>query len=376
MKRLKWCKPFRVDVLIFDSLGVRYLKAGLPKQVLFTVLSFRDQVPVYFSLQLLVTWVKVARKYKLGVSQAYTLALIDSFHPKVVLSFADLHSALGFYQLYRRDALVIAIQNAIRYPEEFSPLVRAPHYFAIGNTAKRSFDVQGIPFQTCIPAGSLALGIYCSRNTVTRKQGKLVFISSYRVVFERPSVKGESEPYTQAQARAHEIAFNHTLRYAEESDSALTVIAKGKVRYAGEHFAEEKSYFDRLANGREYTLSSTVKDTYNSYQQALTAEFIFSLDSTLAYEGFSVGARILFCWGVDGYLSRRYEDFARYLPRAALLDSADYDEFSTKVNFLRGLNNESYDELTKGCRSEYVACLDEYPVHERIKREITTRLRQ
>ena len=156
----------------------------------------------------------------------------------------------------------------------------------------------------------------------------------------------------------------------------LTVIAKGKVRYEGEHFAEEKAYFERLAGEKKFTLSSTVKDTFTSYHHALTAEFVIGLDSTLLYEAFSVGARVLFCWGADQYLLENSRSLTEHLPKPVLLEGSKYAEFFKKVNFARDLSDQAYKSMIARGQSEYVNSAQRYPVHEQLKREINAHLGQ
>jgi len=374
MKRLKWVSAEPVDALIFDSLGVEYLKEGIPHGVRYTVLSSRDQFPIMLSPRFLWRWKKVFGETRLGFMRSYIISLIDIHQPKVVLSFSDTNSILGFYQTYRNNVLVISVQNAMRFPYEFIPVLRAPHYFALGKTARKSFDEYRIPYKRCEASGSLPLSIFCSRSSITRCPGKLVFVSNYRIRFDQSHQNNKADEYLNAQARGHSLAFKHALRYAEEFNRELTVIAKGKVRYDGEHFAEEKAYFDRLAGDSVFTLSSTVKDTLSSYHHALTAEFIIGLDSTLLYEAFSVGARVLFCWGADRYLLKKAEILTEHLPEAVLLKGGGYDEFSKKINFLRGLTDEEYNGLIEDARSEYVSSTEYFPVHEKLKHEITAHL--
>ena len=374
MKKLKWARIESTPVLVFDSLGIDYLKESIPGGVRYEVLSFRDQFPVTVRPNVLWRWIKAFIGLKVGISQAYMIALIDSYQPKVVLSFADQNQLLGLYQRYRDEVLVISVQNAVRHPHEFLHLAEAPHYFALGSDARRSFDRYQIPYKQCFASGSLPLGIFCSRNSINKCPGKLVFVSSYRVGYGHTNVDQTVDQYISAHARAHSLVFKYALRYAKQINRVLTVIAKGKVRYEGEHFAEEKAYFERLACENEFTLSSTVKDTFNSYHQVLTAEFVIGLDSTLLYEAFSVGARVLFCWGADQYLLENAGNLMEHLPSPVLLESSNYSEFFEKVNFASGLSDQAYKSMIARGQFEYVNSSQNYPVHEKLKHEINAHL--
>ena len=374
MRRLTWIRIRSVPVLIFDSLGVDYLKEAIPGGVDYVVFTFRDQFPIALSPVLLGLWIRAVIRLRVGFRQAYMIAMVDLHRPKVILSFADQSELLGLYQAYRDEVLVISIQNAVRHPHEFRRLTRAPNYFALGKDARRSFHHHHIPYKRCVSAGSLPLGIFCSRNPIAREAGKLVFVSSYRLSFDHLEGEPGKNMYTKAQAGAHSRIFRHALRYAVDSEMELVVVAKGKVRFEGEHFHEEKQYFDQLSGGKSFTLSSTVKDTLGSYRQALTAEFIVGLDSTLLYEVFSVGAKVLFCWGVDEYLLKCAQSLTEHLPTQVLLEDINYDAFAEKANVLRNLSEPSYDRIIAQAQSEYVDTNQDRPLHERLKQEIQDHL--
>jgi len=374
MRRLTWIRIRSVPVLIFDSLGVDYLKEAIPGGVDYVVFTFRDQFPIALSPVLLWLWIRAVIRLRVGFRQAYMIAMVDSHRPKAILSFADRSEVLGIYQEYRNEVLVVSIQNAVRHPHAFLHLRRAPNYFALGKDALRSFHHHQIPYKRYVSSGSLALGIFCSRNAIVKDAGKLVFVSSYRLRFDHVEGEPEEDMYTKAQARAHSRIFRHALRYADDSEMELVVVAKGKVRFEGEHFQEEKQYFDQLSGGKSFTLSSTVKDTLGSYRQALTAEFIVGLDSTLLYEAFSVGAKVLFCWGADEYLLNCAQSLTEHLPAQVLLDDVNYDAFANKVDFLRNLSPQSYSRMIAQARSEYVDTKQDRPLHETLKQEIQDHL--
>ncbi len=374
MRKLTWMRIRSVPILIFDSLGVDYLKEAIPSGVDYVVLTFRDQFPIALSPVLLWLWMRAVIRLGVGFRQAYMIAMVDSHRPKVILSFADQSELLGLYQDYRHEVLVISIQNAVRHPHEFRRLTRVPNYFALGKDARRSFHQYQIPYKRCVSSGSLPLGIFCSKNPIAREAGKLVFVSSYRLIFDHLEGESGENMYAKAQARAHSRIFRHALRYALDSEMELVVVAKGKVRFKGEHFHEEKQYFDQLSGGKSFTLSSTVKDTLGSYRQALTGEFIVGLDSTLLYEVFSVGAKVLFCWGADEYLLNRAQSLTEYLPTQVLLEDINYDAFAEKADVLRNLSEPSYSRMIAQAQYEYVDTKQDRPLHETLKQEIQDHL--
>ena len=301
MIRVRILRPAPVDVLIFDSLGLSFLKNTLPVGMDYITLDLRTKLPIVLSLKFCVGWLKLLTKSRFGLRQSYIVALIDEYKPKVVLSFADSNTVLGKYQDCRPNVLVLSVQNALRYPDEVRDIKLVPNYFCLGESTRNLFVKEGVPSKSIVAMGSLALGIFLSDQTIVKERNKysLVFVSSYRVSFEEKLPNGL---HNRGVSEAHKLVFLHLLRYAEEKGIELCVIAKGKVRLEGEHFDREKNYFENLAQGRQFQFSSTVKDTYKSYQIAYGAKLLVTVDSTLGYEALSMGKKVLFGWGVNSVL--------------------------------------------------------------------------
>jgi surface carbohydrate biosynthesis protein len=150
------------------------------------------------------------------------------------------------------------------------------------------------------------------------------------------------------------------------------VLAKGKVLNEGEHFAEEKEFYRKLANGADYTLISTVKDTFTSYRTVLNANLVISIDSTLAYEMLSVDRKIIFGWISNTWLKSHKEAvrYTQYLPESLVLYNESYDEFHKKVSALIDLPPEDYEVTIEQYKSKCVNQDINNPPHSVIEREI------
>ena len=156
------------------------------------------------------------------------------------------------------------------------------------------------------------------------------------------------------------------------------MLAKGKVLNEGEHFAEEEEFYRKLANGADYTLVSSVKDTFMSYRTVLNANLVISIDSTLAYEMLSVGRKIIFGW-VSNTCLKSHEDavrYTQYLPESLVLNNEKYDEFYQKVSALINLPPEDYDVIIKQHKSKCVNQDINNPPHLVIEREIKRHIEQ
>ncbi len=371
MLRIRLLKPSPTQVLIYDSLGVEFLQGLLTNEFTVQYLDPRGALPVVLRWSFLPKFFSNfvnCRRLRL----AYLVALIDQFRPLVVLTYADTSPVPGEYGWSRPETLVLSIQNALRDTPSLTSICKAPVYFCFGLSTKQMFDTKKIPYQRMVVAGSLPLGVSLSRRHIGKPSKDLVFVSSYRAAFEdsvdlTPSI-------TKSQASAHECIFRHLLRYSQEYQLELTVISKGKVRKEGEHYFEEKTYFERIACGQPFTLSSTVKNTFKSYNVALSANIVVVLDSTLGYEMLGVGKKVLIGLGVSEALSKERDHDTEYLPDEVMLTSKDYEHFRHKINHLGGLTDDVYQACTAECRSMYVDQNPKYPPQKRIYDEIKRHL--
>jgi surface carbohydrate biosynthesis protein len=148
--------------------------------------------------------------------------------------------------------------------------------------------------------------------------------------------------------------------------------------FEGEHFAEEEEFYRKLANGADYTLVSSVKDSFMSYRTVLNANLVISIDSTLAYEMLSVGRKIIFGW-VSNTCLKSHEDavrYTQYLPESLILNNEKYDEFYQKVSALINLPPKDYDVTIKQLKSKCVNQDINNPPHLVIEREIRRHIEQ
>jgi len=201
----------------------------------------------------------------------------------------------------------------------------------------------------------------------------LVFVSSYRATWDV-----QNNDYHRALSDAHQTIFNHLLRFAKVYSIRIVVLAKGKVLNRGEHFTEEEEFYRKLANGADYTLVSSVKDTTTSYRTVFNANLVIAIDSTLAYEMLSVGKKAIFGWVSNASLKAYKEPvrYTQYLPTSLVLYSEKYDEFHQKVSALIDLPPEEYDVTIKHHKSKYVNQDINNPPHMVIEREIRSHIEQ
>ena len=367
MKRLNVLKPTKVDVLIYDSLGINYLRRSIPNNITNYLIDLRDQVPVVLSWKFFLDWIIQLKKTRLKILESYFIALIDQYQPRIVISFSDRSSFLGKYAKIRPNVYVVAVQNALRYPNVLHKVHRLPVYYSLGKATIEAINMLDIPCQRSVSSGSFPLGIYLLDNPTIQQSRTIVFVSSYRASFDKTN---HNDPYELGLAQAHKTVFLHLLRYSKALNIDITVVMKGKVRYEGEHFAKEKAYFNNLSQGYSINLSSAVKDSFRSYEVVLSADIVVAIDSTLAYEALSIGKKILLGWGIEKSLFEKSHYFLSMLPKDITLFNQDYDHFREKLDNLRVLKDDNYESAIKTCRSHYVSQDIRCPPHIRLRKEI------
>jgi len=111
-----------------------------------------------------------------------------------------------------------------------------------------------------------------------------------------------------------------------------------------------------------------------SYDVALSADIVVTLDSTLGYEMLGVGKKVLIGLGISETLSKERDHDIEHLPDEVLLTSKDYEHFKRKINQLSRLTDEIYQTCIADCRSMYVDQNPEYPPQNRIYDEIKRHL--
>ena len=107
MIKLNRIKPVVSKVLIYDSLGVRFLQSAIPEGMSSSIVTVRDQFPFVVNANFIVGWGIGFLKTRLTLRESYITALLDQFQPKVVLSFSDLDGFLGKYSKVRPNVSVL-----------------------------------------------------------------------------------------------------------------------------------------------------------------------------------------------------------------------------------------------------------------------------
>jgi len=284
----------------------------------------------------------------------YLHSVIELFDPKLVLSLADNNQSLLGYVSSKKGRPVVLIQNALRRKTR-PPFTykRIPTYFTLGLVEQRRFIETGTVSQKIIPLGSLALGIaLASPPTSPAAPADICFISSYRPAFDGKISIAESRLLV----ATHRTLFLLVVKFAATNGFRLRVITKAKTP---DQLHLETEYFRELAAGKQidFIASDRNLNPFNSYYGAMSSRLIVCDHSTLGFELFGIGYRVLFGSSISPEMLSMtgIEDYFAELPTLVKLEATSQGIFNSKAQHLLEMGNNEYSKLTANAGTSLVA---------------------
>jgi surface carbohydrate biosynthesis protein len=368
--------PFSCDVLVYDTLGSSWLHHCIPEQATQQVLDVRHQRPLFltqsFFFRLMQNYIHYSGVYPYRRYLSYVSTLFDHIRPRVVLTFADNNVVLGHYAMRNPSALVVSIQNAIRGTVgSIPPNTLLPVYFSLGNAERKVFNKINITHMEYIPVGSVKLGLFLEQHYKPEQRWDLSFCSHYRPELV---AKGASRLF-QLIENAQRHLFRLTCQYARNSNLSVAVLSKTRERNLQRL---EHEYFRNLSGGYPFSfiLGDKLEDEFATYQGAFSSNLIINLCSTLGYEAFGAGRKVLFGsgyrkdllynWGAEYY----YDE----LPSFICLQNDSFSEFRLKAERLLHMDTSTYKKNTQQAAEYYLAMPNDAYPHEIIRQRLTEQL--
>ena len=346
-------KP-NVDILIFDSIGLRQLSSCVPYGANTQLLTMRSKTPYKLKFSFLKALVKNAwtmlRSTTFSRQQLILLTFVDYYQPKLILSLADNNKLLLEFSDIRSSPPIYLIQNAIRrhYRAPFN-YSRIPTYLVFGEVEKERIEKRGVQFDDVLPIGSIALNCALKEFEFSNyPPATLGFISSYRPSSQPQDYDAD---FDKTIFDVHETLFLLAFRYAYENKINLRVIIKAKDQT---QIDSEMAYFEALAGGTTLLeFCSVVRDSlygnkWDNYFAALSTDLIVCGHSTLGFEAVSAGRKVLFGSSARlGFLKQLgADDYFEQLPEQLKLTDESLDSFRSKISTLRSIPGQQYLALT------------------------------
>lgn len=377
MRKLTLRRPFKCDILVFDTIGRNWIHHCLPKQSNVAYLDLRNQIPVLLSISFFYHLVRNLFRQKITLPGYLSLlwlnCLFDVIRPKIILTCADNNALVSRYAANNPAIKVIFLQNALRDTVgSISREINLPIYFAMGAIEAKIFHSLRLSCQHYHAVGSVKLGLALSNTKKNkRKHFDLCFISHYR-----PELfsKNSSELFNKIEI-SQRLLFRSLIKYSSENNLSVVVISKTRETNIQN---KEYDYFSSIAKSNSFAFSRADKGKYefDSYFYGLNSGLIVHPASTLGFELFSVGKKVLFGasatdylindWGIDHYFDA--------LPDLVKLQNNTSEIFTEKCERIRTMPDSKYHKITQSHAKNIVSMPNgEYP-HDFIRRMISNYL--
>mgnify|MGYP000209207112 FL=1 len=347
-------KPIKIsrfvsDVLIIDNVGSDVVIKCIPAELSYSIVDVRNGIPyiarLFFFFRLSIRVAQFGIKYKSVIA-----SIVDVIKPKIIISYIDTNLIMGQIGLIFPNKLVISIQNGTRLhmggfnnKREFL----LPHYFTFGEYEKDLLKKYNIKYQSCKAVGSVKLGLFLEKNPrVKNDRSGICFVSQYV-----PS----SNKFKDDGVKRLKSLYSNLINWSNEYDRRIVRIAMRNNKNDSDYLNELN--FFKLSSGIDIKLVDNVD--YSSYEAGYESLVIVTIDSTIGFELFGSGKRVLFCGTTigDEFLEKENIDYIfRKMPDIVLLDNLTQKEFDNKMNALIRMKNEEYLSQTKEAREYYMKC--------------------
>ena len=371
MQKLYKINIKNIDVLIVDEVGSEWIRHCIPSCYSVGVLKIRGVVPYFrkmsFYLFLFKRIVKLGIKYKALIS-----AIIDETKPRAIITFVDNNRLLGDLNEIFPNKLVISVQNGFRTDSEYDNVgqwdndYKFPHYFGFGDYAHELMISKDVQIKKYYLAGSLKMGLFLSkyRKKADRptEEINICFVSQQK--YRPNSQLLHSSIIYQYEKMTKDIYLNLTL-WSEKNKSKVTVAMVNSKDTEG--YDHELTYYQDIIDSKNITFQENTKNDLTSYQVGVDSRVIVSVISTLGFELFGCGVRVLFCGIANSNLTKKFGlgNSFRKIPECVLLNDLTQESFNAKMDALLRMDNKEYLSLTQEARSYYVKCEKPY-AHEQI----------
>ncbi len=375
MKKFEKIVKKKYDVLIIDHAGKEWLRYCIPKDYTSFVVDTSNAIPfiknVYFLYNFFIHFFK---NRLVGVS--LLSAIVMELKPKVIITFIDNNSFMGKLQTIFPEILVISVQNGVRLNDpSFKSCEKYwsfPHYFGFGDHELNMMRSKNANVKEYFSNGSLKMGIFLSffygSEFKHSKTKTICLISQYK--------EDRNNLMLDKSISAQQKICKLLLRFSQENDDIkITVAMRSEIK---SKYHQNELKFLRSTFGHDgATCSANDRINMSSYQQGMDSDLIICFNSTLLFELFGAGKKILCCGDIDNEISGMYSDENQYkdLPNEILLNSLHYDEFKRKVSTLLEMDCNSYINNIKDARKYYMNLNGEYP-HQAIYSMIQNRCKK
>ena len=376
MRKLEKIVKKKYDIVIIDHVGSEWLEYCIPEECTYFTIKIRSTIPYIKSFSFLYNLFRVRGKEARLASITLLSAIILELKPKVVITFIDNNSFMGVLQTLFPEILVVSVQNGIRFNdpnfESRGKYFSFPHYFGFGNHEFNMMKSKNASVKKYYSKGSLKMGAFLSHLYTPLVQSNniktICLISQYKGLYSN-----SSDLSTTKFVSTLEKICSFLSEFSQNNNVNISIAMRCEINSEAYEY-ELKFYKDFFGSNAEYFANDRLN--MSSYQLGMDAELIVGFHSTLLFELFGVGKKVLFCGSASTELSGGWndQDQFKFLPNEVLLNQWSYEEFKEKAYALLEMSSRSFLDKTEEPKKHYMNFGDEYP-HQIIHNAIQSKCR-
>lgn len=366
MRVLNRISAKRSDVLVLDEEGSQAIvEYCVPKQYSSFVLELRNSVPFILSFSFFLGVLRGIKRSRGNLSISLLFAVVSILKPKVVITFIDNSKFMGALQTLFPDVLVISIQNGARNKKEFAinlddRYFSFPHYFGFGGNELSAMRSVGANVKKYYSNGSLNMGIFMSHFYRSKSRHcdvkSISFISQYKQSF----IDSDNAMYIKFASFQKKLC-GLLDRLSQENDVRISIIMRSEIE--SDIYQNELNFFKSNFSYASVDFCANNRASMSSYQTGMESDLIIAFDSTLLFELFGAGKKILCFSNADREFSEIWSANtpAELTPAEILADDYKYEHFKEKVSALLNLDSDVFFEKTRKAREYYMNFSGGYP---------------
>lgn len=362
-----------VDILILDTASKELVSECIPKNLTKFFIDLNNTIPIVLNLNFFYIFFKKILLFGFS-SKALFSAIIETINPKVVMTFIDNTSLTGSLSLLFPNKLFVVIQNGMRIDEFYSLGIKKnekmPVFFGFGEQQKNLLIKKGVSIQDYFSVGSLRCGLFLSKcsNSISKKnKNTLCFISQYTKIWEN-----SIDPAFRDSNLILKSAFNNTVDWSIKNGFKIN-LAMRRSGIGSSSYDDELEFYSYNNDSKFLSYYENEPDFFSSYKAAFKSSIIISVGSTLAFEMFGLGYKVLFCPGIhdNRFVTKNgWNELFSDLPDFIKLESLESDLFNNKLDYLNNMSEDEYLKKTIKVREYFMKFNKNYPAHEAISHYI------
>ena len=359
------------NLLVIDSVGSEWMHYCIPENTLSCVIPVRDTVPYIKSVRFMFNLMQMIIKYGI-TKKALITAVINTVKPRIILSHIDNAEIISHLSKHFAKNVVV-VQNGSRDSYINSRLwgdrFYIANYFGFGDYEYDLMKKLGVNIMNYYPVGSIRMSVFMSslqKHTDDAGSQTICFISQYRYAHETTS-----NDFLKTFHDYHTSIYKMVLSWVNRHEYSLVVAMKYEKNM--KNYVNEFDYYNNIS-GNVLCIANNHK-LQGSYKLAYSSNMIITLNSTLGFEMFGVGKKVLFC-DFDPQLKYNDIDQSIYsnLPAISLLQSSAPEIINDKLCLLWNMSDEDYKDKTYYSRDYYMKNNVDY-TYDTIKSFLFNRLR-